>query len=94
MPRRLENTVALITAASSGIGAGHRPCASRRRRHRGARRGPRDSLEQVGDHGGPALGLEADDLQQRDVGVDLVVLLCRRSESDADLTACQLATPS
>jgi hypothetical protein len=28
------------------------------------------------------LGLEADDLQQRDVGVDLVVLLCRRSESD------------
>jgi NADP-dependent 3-hydroxy acid dehydrogenase YdfG len=86
MPKRLENTVALITAASSGIGAGHRPCASRRRRHRGARRGRRDRLEQVaetiGDHGGPALGLEADDLQQRDVGVDLVVLLCRRSESD------------
>jgi hypothetical protein len=28
------------------------------------------------------LGLEADDRQQRDVGVGLVVLLCRRSESD------------
>jgi NADP-dependent 3-hydroxy acid dehydrogenase YdfG len=82
MPRRLENTVALITAASSGIGADTAPCAS----HRGARRGRRCRLEQVaetiGDHGGPALGLEADDLQQRDVGVDLVVLLCRRSESD------------
>jgi NADP-dependent 3-hydroxy acid dehydrogenase YdfG len=86
MPRRLENTVALVTAASSGIAAGHSPCASRRRRHRGARRGRRDRFEQVaetiGDHGGHALGLEADDLQQRDVGVDLVVLLSRRSESD------------
>jgi hypothetical protein len=28
------------------------------------------------------LGLEADDQQQCDVSVDLVVLLCRRSDSD------------
>jgi hypothetical protein len=40
------------------------------------------------------LALEADHLQQREVGVDLVVLLCPALRERPGLTACQLATPS